>query len=186
MSETLRNYTKALYGFDAVVQRVPSDRWDADTPCEGWTARDVVAHSAGVVDALAQMATTGTVAMPEHPDAGGDIVGLWNTSRDGLTEALDHPGVIGRVGEYWFGETPFENVLAFAQWDPLLHAWDLATATGVEAPADDDLAEASLAVIGPVADMLRQQGLMGDPVDVPADAPASTRLLGLTGRDPNA
>ena len=29
MSQNLRNYTKALYGFDAVVQRVPADRWDA-------------------------------------------------------------------------------------------------------------------------------------------------------------
>jgi hypothetical protein len=35
MSTNLQNYTKALYGFDAVVQRVPSDRWDADTPCDG-------------------------------------------------------------------------------------------------------------------------------------------------------
>jgi len=181
----LRNYTKALYGFDAVVQRVPPDRWDADSPCEGWTARDVVVHSAGVVDALAEMARTGVVAMPQDPEAGDDVVAVWNASRECLIEALDRPGVIGRVGEYWFGEMPYENVLAFAMWDPLLHAWDLAAAVGLDVPADDELAEASLAVIEPVADMLRQQHLMGDPVDVPADAPASTRLLGLTGRDPN-
>ena len=51
MSTNSRNYTKALYGFDAVVQRVPADRWDAPSPCEGWCARDVVAHASGVVDA---------------------------------------------------------------------------------------------------------------------------------------
>jgi len=47
MSTNLRNYTKALYGFDAVVQRVPEDRWDADSPCDGWSARDVVTHACG-------------------------------------------------------------------------------------------------------------------------------------------
>lgn len=186
MSQVLGNYTKALDGFDAVVQRVPTERWGAQSPCEGWTARDVVVHSAGVVNALAEMARSGVVAMPQDPEAGDDVVAVWNTSRDGLLEALDHPGVIERVGEYWFGEMPYENVLAFAMWDPLLHAWDLATAVGIDAPADDELAEASLAVIEPVADMLRSQHLMGDPVEVPAGAPASTRLLGLTGRDPNA
>ncbi len=38
MSENLRNFAKALYGFDAVVQRVQADQWDADTPCDGWCA----------------------------------------------------------------------------------------------------------------------------------------------------
>jgi hypothetical protein len=28
VSQILRNYTKAVYGFDAVVQRVESERWD--------------------------------------------------------------------------------------------------------------------------------------------------------------
>jgi hypothetical protein len=49
MTESLRNYTKALCGFDAVIQRVPPDAWDADSPCDGWCARDVVAHACGVM-----------------------------------------------------------------------------------------------------------------------------------------
>ena len=185
MSETQRCYTKALYGFDAVVQRVSADGWGADTPCEGWTASDLVAHSAGVVDAVAEMARTGAIAMPEMPDAGGDVVALWNASRDGLLEALDEPDVLGKVGQYWFGESPFEDVLAFAQWDPLVHTWDLSQASGVDAPADDELAERSLAVIAPIAGALRGMGIMGDAVDVPDDASPTTRLIALTGRDPN-
>jgi uncharacterized protein (TIGR03086 family) len=184
MSKSLRNYTKALYGFDAVVQRVPADRWDADSPCEGWCARDVVAHACGVMQAVEAMARTGENSLPTTPDPAGDVVGLWNTSRDDLLEALDHPDVLNRVGNYWFGEGTIDDILAFSVWDPLGHSWDLARATGQKAHASDDVAEASIAVISANADMLREMGLMGDPVPVPADAPAMTRFLGLTGRDP--
>lgn len=185
MSTNLRNYTKALYGFDAVVQRVPEDRWDADSPCEGWCARDVVAHVSGVVDAVAAMARTGEVAMPQMPDPGDDPVGLWNASLDGLLEALDQPGVVGKVGTYWFGESTIDDVLAFTTWDPLGHSWDLAQAAGLDAHASDDVAEATIANIEPNAELIRSMGLMGSLVEVPSDADAMTRFLGLIGRDPN-
>jgi uncharacterized protein (TIGR03086 family) len=184
MSENLRNYTQALYGFDAVIQRVPSDKWDAESPCEGWCARDVVAHAAGVVDAVATMARTGSVAMPQTPDAGDDPVGLWNESLIGVLEALDQPGVLGKVGQYWFGESTIDDIVAFTTWDPLAHSWDLAQATGLEAHASDELAEVMIASITPNADMMRGMKLMSDPVEVPADADAMTRFLGLIGRNP--
>jgi uncharacterized protein (TIGR03086 family) len=186
MSTNLQNYTKALYGFDAVVQRVPSDRWNADSPCEEWCARDVVAHASGVIDAVAAMARTGEVAMPEMPDAGDDPVGLWNASLSGLLDALDQPGVIGKVGTYWFGESTIDDVLAFTTWDPLGHSWDLAKATGLEAHASADVAETMIASIEPNAEMLRSMGLMGPLVEVPADADAMSRFLGLIGRDPTS
>jgi uncharacterized protein (TIGR03086 family) len=186
MSQHLRNYTKALYGFDAVIQRVPADAWDADSPCDGWCARDVVTHAISVMNAIEQMARTGENAMPQDPEPTDDPVGRWNAARDALLEALDHPNVIGRVGNYWFGESTIDDILAFSVWDPLGHAWDLATATGLEPHGSDDVAEASLAVIGANADMIRGMGLMGDPVEVPDDAPAYARFLGLIGRSPGS
>ena len=184
MSENLRNYTKALYGFDAVVQRVPPNAWDADSPCDGWCARDVVAHACGVMNAVEAMARTGQNALPETPDAGDDPVALWNASRDSLLEALDHPDVSSRVGDYWFGESTIDDILAFAVWDPLGHSWDLGQAVGIEDHASADVAAASMEVIGTNAETLRSMGLMGDPIDVPANASAMERFLGLTGRDP--
>jgi uncharacterized protein (TIGR03083 family) len=44
VSENLRNYTKALFGFDHVARTVTPDGWDAASPCEGWTARHVAGH----------------------------------------------------------------------------------------------------------------------------------------------
>lgn len=184
MSKNLRNYTKALYGFDSVVRRVPNDRWDAASPCEGWCARDVVAHTAGVVDAVETMARTGQVAMPQTPDAGDDPVGLWSASLDRVLETLDQPGVIGKFGTFWFGESTVDDILAFTTWDPLGHSWDLAQAAGIEAHASQEVAEAMIASIEPNADMMRSMNLMGDAVEVAADADPMTRFLGLIGRDP--
>ena len=185
MSQQLRNYTKALYGMDAIVQRVPTDAWDAASPCDGWCARDVVAHAAGVMNAIETMARTGENALPEMPDPGDDPVGLWNRSRDGLLEALDRPGVLDQQGTFWFGDSTIDDILAFSVWDPLGHAWDLGRATGQEIVGSDAVAEASMAVIGANAEMLRSMGLMGEPVEISDDAPAYSRFLALTGRDPD-
>lgn len=185
MSTSLRNYTKALYGFDAVIQRVPADRWDSDSPCEGWSARDIVIHACGVMQAVEAMARTGENVLPATPDPGDGVVALWNTSRDDLLEAVDHPDVLMQVGNYWFGEGTIDDILAFSVWDQLGHSWDVARAVGLDAHTSDDVAEASFAVISANADMLRGMGLMGDPVEVPADSPAINRFLGLVGRDPN-
>jgi uncharacterized protein (TIGR03086 family) len=184
MSQNLRNYTKALYGFDAMVQRIEPDQWEADSPCEGWCARDVVAHAAGVVNAVDHMARTGEVAMPEMPDDGGDVVALWAASRDSVLETLDRPGIVNKVGAFWFGEGTIDDILAFSQYDTVVHAWDLGQALGVDPHSSQDLAEASLTSVTPVAEALRGMQQMGDPVEVPADADAMTRLLGLTGRNP--
>lgn len=184
MSQNLRNYVKAIYGMDAVVQRVPADRWEAVTPCDDWNARELVAHETGVFDSVAEMARTGNVKLPQMPDARGDIVAMWNESRDHLLEVLDRPGVIRRVGEYWFGEATIDELIAFATWDPLGHAWDLGQATGLAVPPLNDVAEATLEIIEPLADGLRSMKLIGDPVAVPADADPMTRFLGLAGRDP--
>lgn len=184
MSQNLRNYTKALYGFDAVVQRVPADRWDAPSPCEGWSARDVLVHQVGVIDAVAQMARTGAVAWPDSAGPGDDPVGLWNACRDRFFDSVDRPDTINRVGSYWFGESPFDEVLAFAQWDPLVHAWDVAQAVGIEPCCSEEVAVASLATIASMAETLRGMGLMGAAVEVNPDADAMTTFLGLTGRDP--
>ncbi len=43
-----------------------------------------------------------------------------------------------------------------------------------------------IAGIEPNAEMIRSMGLMGQPVEVPSDADAMTRFLGLIGRDPTS
>ena len=184
MSQNSRNYIKALYGMDAVVQRVPEDRWGAPTPCEDWKARDVVVHCIGVMNAVKTQVETAEMAMAEMPDVGHDLLGAWNAARDETLEALDHDGVLARQGNYWIGPGTVDDLLAFALWDPLTHSWDLSTAVGVDAAGSDELAAAAMPVIDGMAPLLRQMGHLGDPIEVPAHAGAMSRFLGLVGRDP--
>jgi uncharacterized protein (TIGR03086 family) len=185
MSENLRRFTRAVYNMDAVVQRVPADAWDNASPCEGWTARDVVSHQVGVLDGAANIAAgTGNLALPQMPEDRSDPVGLWNQSRDNVLTALDHKGALQLEGKYWFGPMTVDAFISVVQWDPLAHAWDLAVAAGIQHVPDQQLAEQSLAVITPMADMLRKWQVIGAPVEVPDDADPMSRLLGLIGRDP--
>jgi uncharacterized protein (TIGR03086 family) len=186
MSANLRRFTRAVYGMDAVVRRVPDGGWDGESPCEGWTARQVVGHQVGVLNGVADFARGGAVHLPETPEDLGDPAGLWGRCRDDVLEALDHEGALQRHDDYWFGPMTIDELLGVVQWDPLTHAWDLARATGQQHVPDHELAESSIATIQPMAATLRKWRLIGDPVDVPAGATPMDRFLGLVGRDPTA
>lgn len=47
MTETIADrFRRLATSFATVIESVPADRWDAATPCEGWTVADVVDHVA--------------------------------------------------------------------------------------------------------------------------------------------
>ena len=184
MSENLRNFTKALYGMDAVVQRIPDDAWDDDSPCEGWTARDVVGHQAGVLHGVAHMAAGNDMTLPTPPDDLSDPRAVWAEARDGVLEALDQPGALHHEGKYWFGPMSIDGLIGIVQWDPLTHSWDLQQATGVQAVLDEELARRSYETISAMRPALAKMKLVGDEVPVPDDADIVSRYLGLVGRNP--
>ncbi|MHC3366308.1 maleylpyruvate isomerase N-terminal domain-containing protein [Rhodococcus aetherivorans] len=67
MTETLapaRHYRELAAKFTTRVEAVPADRWDAPSPCEGWTARDVLRH---VVDTQRQIVTVVGLELPACP-----------------------------------------------------------------------------------------------------------------------
>lgn len=185
MSENLRNFTKAIYNMDAVVQRVPEAAWDQPSPCDGWSARDVVAHQVGVLRGAAETIRTGAMALPADPADAGDPVGLWNDARDEVLEALDRPGVLAQSGRYWFGDMSIDEFIGMVQWDPLTHAWDVATAVGIDAHLDPGVAQQAFDTIAPVRDVMAKRKLISaEPVPVADDADIVSRYLGLVGRDP--
>ena len=71
--------------------------------------------------------------------------------------------------------------------ETVLHAWDLARATGQAYEQDHRSLEAcmtSLSVMYPADDLERRQGVFGPPVDVPKDSPLVDRVVAFSGRDP--
>ncbi len=184
MNKKLEDFIAAVYTFDAVCRKVPADAWDNDSPCEGWTARDVLAHQCGVLDALAHIARTGEWTRPIMPDPPDEPLARWEQTKEALLEALCQPGVLEREDKYWFGRMDMASFVSYVQWDPLTHAWDIGTATGVEPNLSPELCRISYELVSGMAEMARKTGRIGPPVPVPDDASIVDRYLGLVGRRP--
>lgn len=181
MSENLRNFTRGIYAFDAVVQRVPADQWGAQTPCPDWNAAELVGHQVAVLNGVATMAETGEMAAPT-PSEGDDPVAMWNNCRDRVLSALDTQGALGQEGPFWFKAATIDDVCAMVLWDPVTHAWDLATAAGIDHGLDDALLETTLATVEPRMEMLAKSERTAPAVEVADDASTLTRYLAAVGR----
>lgn len=179
MSENLRNYTKAVYGMDHVVRGVQPDQWDRPSPCEGWTAGDVLLHAAGVVR-LVEAAARGAAPVP----VSGEPAAAWAETRDAVLEALDHPHVLHTVVPSPFGEMPVDTLIGILMADTLTHTWDLARAVGGDDRLAPELVAVSHAGLLPFDEGLRAPGRFSPKVpDAPGDD-AQTRFLKFLGRTP--
>jgi len=173
-------YRRLADRFSAVLADVPDDGWDRPSPCEGWSARQVVGH---VVESEAGFLR----GFDRAPDLAGDPVADWPTLRDAMQAALDDPAVAGTEYDGMFGRTTFAaTVDQFMCADLVVHAWDVARATGMsehEAMPPDEVERihGELQGLGPA---MRSPGVFGPEVAVPEDASPQDRFLGFIGRQP--
>ena len=184
MSLNKRNFTRAIYVFDAVVQRVPSDKWDNQSPCDDWTARDVLRHQCGVLQAMAATLNSGETVPPQSIDSAEIPIAVWAETRDSVLGELDEPEILDREGKFWFGPMSVDQWIQVVQWDPITHAWDISKAAGIESHIPDDLASVSHEVISGIRETLHKWGLVADEVEIAENASASEKFLALIGRDP--
>lgn len=183
MSKNLRQFTKAVYAFDAVVNRVEADAWSNQTPCEEWDARALVEHQCAVLRGVADVARTGAMARPNPPEDMSDPVAAWTETRDSVLSVLDSAGTLGQQGPFWFDAATVDDMIGIVTWDPLVHSWDLAKATGQDAAMDEALVRASMATLEPMAGMLAKSGRTAEAIAVDSSA-VIDQYLGLVGRDP--
>lgn len=124
MSEIEERYQRVAGEFSSRVRAVPSDAWDNPSPCEGWTARDVVGHLTGWIPGF--FGAHG-LEFPPVPSVQDDPVAAWETVRATLTEALADPAVAARTVETPFSSQSLaETVDMIVTGDVFTHTWDLA------------------------------------------------------------
>lgn len=181
MSDQLRSFTRGIYAFDAVVQRVPNDKWGAATPCPDWNATQLVEHQCAVLNGVAAMAETGQMAAPT-PSVDNDPASMWNECRDRLLAALDTKGALAQEGPFWFKAATIDDVCGAVLWDPVTHAWDLATAAGIDHGLPDGLLAATLATVEPRKEMLAKSERTAPALEVGADASLLEQYLAAVGR----
>ncbi len=186
MSDPVDLYRRARAEFDRRVAAIGDDQWDNPTPCTDWNVRALVNHLvyenlwAPPLFAGKTIADVGDAY--EGDQLGDNPKAAWASSSQAALEAVERPGAMNETVHLSFGDFPGSNYAIQLYLDLAVHAWDLAKGIGADDTLDPGLAAACLAEAEPMEDMIRQSGMFGDKVDVPADAPAQDRLLGLVGR----
>ena len=176
---------------DQVVSGVRLDQLDDATPCDEWDVRALLEHMVASTDFFADAAEHGVVAddrdWPEYEPA--ELQPAHRDQVRRLMRAYRAPGVMDRPMTILAGPSTAAFCLTVAISERLVHAWDLATATGQEIGEDGTALAAAL--LGEpdylaVNDEVRQ----GDPppfgpeVEIDPGADALDRLAALLGRDP--
>jgi uncharacterized protein (TIGR03086 family) len=168
-------YLEAADRFTATVQGTTD--WSAATPCEGWSAADVVAH---VVDTERDFLARLDLDLGPRPTGSPDAVWAEHVAavRAQVTDDL-------RAQEYdgFFGRTTIGATLDnFYGFDLVVHGWDLGSSQGaptVFTDADMDAMDAAFVGFGEHA---YDDGVFRQPVDVPDDADRQTKVLARMGR----
>ncbi|MFW0793424.1 TIGR03086 family metal-binding protein [Gordonia sp. CPCC 205515] len=173
------DYRRLADGFVAILDDVPADRWSAPSPCDGWTARDVVGH---VIETQRDFLSRHEVDLGDQPDL-ADPPAAWRSHSGLVATALADPAIGDKSFDGHFGPTTVgETLLRFYGFDIIAHRWDVAAAAGQSVTFTDDeldTLETAAAGFGPA---LYADGVCKEALDVPADADRQTRLLATLGR----
>ncbi|EGD54690.1 TIGR03086 family metal-binding protein [Gordonia neofelifaecis] len=182
-------YDNGLSFFSEIVEAVPADRWAAPSPCDGWTALDVLGHVGEAASVGARILRGGELDFTRHdpPSSAveGDPAAWWSArateARDALTGATD----LDREVDSPAGRRTVRDGLSFPAVDLYLHGWDIAAATGRTVGFPDDAIVFINGVFDGVPDeVTRRPGVFAAAVSVPEGGDATTRLIGWAGRDP--
>ncbi len=176
----LQDFSRLADRFGSVVDRLDDADWGRASPCEGWSARDVLRHVISTqCDFLAQHGIDASTPTDVPTDPGR----AWR-SHDGVVRSLlADPAVASLEYDGVFGRTTVgASLVTFYGFDLVVHRWDIATAAGLDERLDDselDQIESSADGFG---DHLYDEGVCRPAVAAPAGADRQTRVLARLGR----
>jgi uncharacterized protein (TIGR03086 family) len=164
------------------VAAVPDDAWSRPSPCEGWTARDLVGH---LIDVHGRFLGLVGRELVDHPSVADDPLAAWSAVRDQLQADLDDPARAAEEYDGRFGRSSFAAAVdGFVCFDLVVHGWDLARATGQDDTIGPDEVERIGAMVTAMGPTMLENGVIQQPVDPPPDASPQDRLLCALGRRP--
>ncbi|MEU4700733.1 TIGR03086 family metal-binding protein [Nonomuraea dietziae] len=196
MSDIPERYARLAGAFLARIEATPDDRWDCASPCQGWTARDVVAHvingHRGVIAAVRgtrpQAAHgVGVSSMADAPQVAqdADLAAAFAECRAGMFGILTDPRLAAKTFPAPIGIVAVEEAVdAIGALELLVHTWDLARAVGGDESLDGDAVARTYQTLQPHYAALQATGAFVPRVAPPADADPQTKFLCFTGRRP--
>lgn len=148
-------------------------KWERQSPCAAWNARDVLEHVIGFHDVLL-LCPLGL--KPDRPR--DDPRRRWELTYHQLRKA--------------FSQDLFDRIVLDADKlvprltrDVLVHTWDLARAVGADDALDPDWCGCFLDRLPADASALNASGMFATPVVTDDQTSTQSRLLARLGRDPS-
>ena len=119
-------------------------------------------------------------ALSEAPSVADDPLAAFRAARADLEAVLDDRSSPTRGYDGMFGRTSVAaTVDQFMAFDLVVHGWDLARATGQDETIDPAEVDRILGFVERMGtSTMRENGVTGPEVAVPADAPEQDRMLG--------
>ncbi|HAC46373.1 MAG TPA: hypothetical protein DCF65_09930 [Chloroflexi bacterium] len=182
-----------------VVAKIGDGQWDMRMPAsfarrgegEPPTLREIVNYHAYDDSWVPDMLAGKTMEEAGHDNFKGDL--LRNDPKRAFAAVVDRACAAVRelkdldfTVHTSFGDFSARDYLIQITYFRGLRAHDIAKVIGVGPTLPADLVQGLWDELSPVAEEWRQMGAFPPRVAVPDDAPLQDRLLGLTGRDPNA
>jgi uncharacterized protein (TIGR03086 family) len=160
-------------------------KWDRPSPCQGWTARDVVEHVIGFHDAVL-LRPFGL--KPDRPR--DDPRRRWELTFDrlcvlfGRDDLLERAVEVPAVGHTSPTRRKVRTLVPRLTRDVLVHTWDLARAAGVDDRLDPAWCATFFDELPANPDALSASGMFAAPITINDDADVQSKLLARLGRDP--
>ena len=180
MNSAAIQYETAQRPLTAVIDAVPALSWTNPSPCDGWSASDVLRH---LIETQRKFLTGHDIDMGGVPDIDSDPAAAWVDHTKRVMEAISDDAVTASAFDGHFGPTTVGDTLEqFYVWDMLVHRWDIARSYG----AQTALSDAELDQIERGADSfgeaLHMDGVCRAGVTAPVDADRKVLLLARLGR----
>jgi uncharacterized protein (TIGR03086 family) len=159
--------------------------WDAPTPDDDWTVRDLVRHVIIEQQWVPHLLAGGTIGTAQFAIAplGDDLALEWHVYSLAATTAWSD-AVPDTMVTLSYDTVTVADYLREQVSDVAIHSWDLARAVGADEHLADELVEAVWTVFEPQKETLAASGLYAPPVPIDENATLQFRLLAVTGRDP--
>jgi uncharacterized protein (TIGR03086 family) len=179
-------FGRAVAEFDTRVQQIGGHQWQAATPAEDWSVRDLVNHLVGE-DLWAPPLLTGSTIAEVGDRFEGDMLGsdpkaAWTAASAAAVHAVEADGAMDRIVHLSFGDFPGGEYTLQLFADHLIHAWDLARSIGADEHLEEELVASCATWFEATEEAYRSAGAIAARPPVPGDADAQTLLLARFGR----
>jgi len=182
--------SRALEQTGGVIAGVRPEQATLPTPCRSWEVRTLVNHVVDEVQRFTEVTSSGQRGRSDGDVIGEDWVGAYRAAAGSLLAAWRQPGALDRTHRLPGGEIPASWAVGQQITELVIHAWDIATATGQSTDLDPELGRLALdwgkENLRPEFRGDEATGHhIGPEVPVRDDAPLYDRIAAFGGRDPN-